>query len=162
VPGWCGYPGSCELKWNMDALINERVTASAGFGKSKVPGRIELVSVQVRDVLNLRRLPARLTVQQTAALLNCGEHDIPVLVCRGLLKPLGHPPANAVKYFAPTDVLELAGDSERMGRICDAIYKHWRDKNAAKADGAHGTGSRVSGAGVAKREHNGVEGHRSE
>jgi hypothetical protein len=116
----------------MDVLINERVSASPGFAKTRTPGRIELVSVQVRDVLNLRRLPARLTVQQTAALLNCGEHDIPVLVSHGLLKPLGHPSANAVKYFAPTDVLELAGDREAMAQICDAIYEHWRGKNAAK------------------------------
>jgi hypothetical protein len=116
----------------MDALINERVSATSGFAKANVPSRIELVPVQIREVLNLRRLPARLTVQQTAALLNCGEHDIPVLVSHGLLKPLGHPGANAVKYFAPTDVLELAGDREVMAQICDAIYEHWRRKNAAK------------------------------
>jgi len=115
----------------MDALINERV----GLNKIKWPGRAELFPVQVRDVLNLRRLPARLTVQQTAALLNCGEHDVPVLISNGMLKPLGHPPANAVKYFAPTDVLELAGDSERMAQICDTIYEHWRAKNAARSNG---------------------------
>jgi len=85
----------------MDALINERVSASPGIAKARVLSRIELVPVPIRDVLNLRRLPARLTVQQTAALLNCGEHDIPVLVSQGLLKPLGHPAANVVKYFAP-------------------------------------------------------------
>jgi hypothetical protein len=121
----------------MDVLVNERV----GLNKTKLPGRSELVPVHVRDVLNLRRLPARLTVQQTAALLNCGEHDVPVLVSNGLLKPLGHPPANAVKYFAPTDVLELAGDNERMAQICDTIYEHWRAKNAAKGDGFKGSQS---------------------
>ena len=99
--------------------------------------RIELVPVQVRELLNVRRLPARLTAPQTAALLNCGEHDIPVLVRKGLLRPLGHPPPNAMKYFAPADVLELAGDSQRMGRICDAIHEYWRGKNAAKSKGAH-------------------------
>jgi hypothetical protein len=137
------------------------VTASPGFGKARVPGRIDLVSVQVRDVLNLRRLPARLTVQQTAALLNCGEHDIPVLVSNSLLKPLGHPPANAVKYFAPTEVLELAGDSERMGQICDTIYEHWRGKNAAKSNGAHKQHAVVTGRTVPRRERNGVSVHHS-
>lgn len=146
----------------MDAVINERVTASPGFNKARVPGRIELVSVQVRDVLNLRRLPARLTVQQTAALLSCGEHDIPVLVSNGLLKPLGHPPANAVKYFAPTDVLELAGDSEPMGQICDAIYEHWRGKNAAKGDAVQNARSRLNSAGVSKPQRNGVAVHRAD
>jgi len=146
----------------MDALINERVTASPGLARSTAPARIELVPMHVRDVLNLRRLPARLTVAQTAALLNCGEHDIPVLVNRGLLKPLGHPPPNAVKYFAPTDVLELAGDSKRMGQICDALHEHWRDKNAAKGNGAHKARSRLNGAAVPKRERNGVAAHHSE
>jgi len=146
----------------MNAPINERVTAVAFPGKAGVTGRIELVPVPVRELLNVRRLPARLTVAQTAALLNCGEHDIPVLVNRGLLKPLGHPPPNAVKYFAPTDVLELAGDSKRMGQICDALHEHWRDKNAAKGNGAHKARSRLNGAAVPKRERNGVAAHHSE
>jgi len=109
------------------------VTSLPVLGKPKGRSGIELVPVHVREVLNLRRLPARLTVQQTAALLNCGEHDIPVLVRKGFSKPLGHPPPNAVKYFAPTEVLELAGDRERMGQICDSIYEYWREKNAAKS-----------------------------
>ena len=56
-----------------------------------------------------------------------------MLVSKCFLKPLGHPPPNAVKYFAPTEVLELAGDGERMGQICDSIYEYWREKNAAKS-----------------------------
>jgi len=135
----------------MDVLINERVSTSAGLAKSRAPGRIELVSVQIREVLNLRRLPARLTVQQTAALLNCADHDIPVLVSHGLLKPLGHPGPNAVKYFAPTDVLELAGDREAMAQICDTIYEHWRGKNAAKRNGTQGEQSCANGIHASKR-----------
>ena len=145
----------------MDALINERVTASPGLARSTAPGRIELVPVHVRDVLNLRRLPARLTVAQTAALLNCGEHDIPVLVSRGVLTPMGHPPPNAMKYFAPTEVLELAGDSKQMGRICDAIYEHWRHKNAAKGNGAYKARTRLYEAAAPKRERTGVAAHNS-
>ena len=51
-------------------------------------------------LLNIRRLPGRLTVPQTAALLGFAEHDIPILVRKGLLKSLGNPVPNAVKYFA--------------------------------------------------------------
>jgi hypothetical protein len=135
----------------MDVLVNEMV----GLSKTRLPGRVELVSTHVRDVLNLRRLPARLTVQQTAALLNCGEHDIPVLVSNSLLQPLGRPPANAVKYFAPTDVLELAGDRERMARICDTIYEHWRVKNAARGDGNANRRSHPNGSACSKPQLNG-------
>ena len=119
----------------MNTSINERVTTFPVVRRDCA--RIELVPVHVRELLNVRRLPARLNVPQTAALLNCGEHDIPLLVRRGLLKPLGHPPPNAMKYFAPTEILELAGDSKRMGQICDAIHDYWRGKNAAKSNGGH-------------------------
>jgi hypothetical protein len=142
----------------MDAAINERVTTLPFMGR----GGIELMPVHVRELLNVRRLPARLTLAQTAALLGCGEHDIPVLMSRGLLKPLGHPPPNAVKYFAPADVLELAGDSKRMGQICDAVYEYWRGKNASRANGAPEPSSRNNGATVPKRERNGAAVHRAE
>lgn len=115
----------------MNAPINERVTASLAAKKDKF--EIHLVSGHVRDLLNVRRLQGRLTVRQTAALLNCAEHDVPVLVSQRLLTPLGHPPANAQKYFSPVEVLELAGDPERMGLICDVLYQHWQTKNAAKS-----------------------------
>jgi len=146
----------------MDALINERVIGPAGFVRAKGSTRIELVPSQVRDVLNLRRLPARLNVQQAAALLNCGEHDIPVLVSNGLLKPLGHPPPNAVKYFSPTDVLELAGDSKRMGQICDTIHAYWRGKNSAKSNGTHAKhppANGASGSAFPRRSRNGDATH---
>lgn len=117
----------------MNAQINERVAGPM----SKEKTEIHLVSVHVRDLLNARRLPGRLTVRQAAALLNCGEHDIPVLVSHKLLTPLGHPPPNAQKYFSPIEVLELAGDPERMGQICDTLYQHWQTKNAAKSGQAH-------------------------
>ena len=114
----------------MDSPVNEAVTVKPA-GSREAP-QVYLVSTHVRDFLNVRRLQGRLNVRQTAALLNCGEHDIPVLVSAGLIKPLGHPPPNAQKYFAPVEILQLAGDSERMGQICDVIYRHWQAKNAAK------------------------------
>jgi hypothetical protein len=116
----------------MNCSINERVAASLAARKDKP--EIHLVSSHVRDLLNVRRLQGRLTAHQTAALLNCGEHDIRVLVNHGLLTPLGHPPPNAQKYFSPMEVLELAGDPERMGQICDVLYHYWQNKNAAKSD----------------------------
>jgi hypothetical protein len=116
----------------MDAPVNEKVAVKSVTLKPKETPQIHLVSAQVRDFLNMRRLQGRLTVRQVAALLQCGEHDIPVLVSHGLLTPLGHPPANAQKYFSPVEVLEMAGDSEKMGQVCDVLCRHWQIKNAAK------------------------------
>jgi hypothetical protein len=69
-------------------------------------------------------------VADAAILLNVGEHDIPVLVSGGLLKPLGHPQPNAVKYFATVDLLERADDRAWLSQMCDTIYEYWSMKNA--------------------------------
>lgn len=110
----------------MNRDVNEALAA-------KAHGRPELISAQARELLNLRRLPAMLNVQQTAVLLGLAEHDIPMLIGVGLIKPLGDPPSNAVKYFASIQVLELAGEIGRLGKMRNAIYEHWRGKNAAKS-----------------------------
>jgi hypothetical protein len=109
----------------MNREVNEALAARS-------IGKPELISAQAKELLNLRRLPAMLNVQQTAVLLGLAEHDIPVLVRNGLLKPLGDPPPNAVKYFASIQVLELAGELSRLGKIRNAVYDYWRGKNAAK------------------------------
>ena len=136
----------------MSVFVNEQVTAGKGAQSS---GAVELVSSHVRELLNARRLQGRLNTRQTAALLNCGEHDIPVLVSKGLLTPLGHPPPNAMKYFTPLEVLELAGAREKMGQICDALYEHWREKNAAKASATRKARSATSGGSNGAHKRNG-------
>ena len=89
---------------------------------------------QYRFLTVLGRLPARLTVEQTAWVLNCQTHDIPVLVAARLLKPLGNPPANGIKFFATTDVLELTQDRNWLTKASNAIYLHWHRQNARKKD----------------------------
>jgi len=47
---------------------------------------------------------ARVTTEQVAWMLGCQEHDIPILVAVRLLKPLGNPPQNGVKFFSRAEV----------------------------------------------------------
>lgn len=54
---------------------------------------------QQRFLSLLGQLPARLTAEQAAWVLNCQPHSVPILVAARLLKPLGNPPANSVKYL---------------------------------------------------------------
>lgn len=82
-----------------------------------------------KGVLDWARLPARLGASQTARLLGFAPHDIPVLVRKGLLKPLGHPAPNAPKYFARCEVTALAEDSKWLTRATQAITRYWREKN---------------------------------
>ena len=89
---------------------------------------------QHRFLSLLGELPARLTVEQTAWVLNCQAHDVPVLVVARLLKPLGNPPPNGVKYFATKEVLELTKDEKWLHRVTVAIYQHWHTRNARKKD----------------------------
>jgi hypothetical protein len=88
----------------------------------------------------LRQLPARLTAEQTAWALNCQVHDIPALVNAKLIKPLGNPPANGIKYFATADILESSQDRQWLQRMSATIYRHWHKKNMrAKASGGAAT-----------------------
>jgi hypothetical protein len=84
---------------------------------------------QQRFLALLGKAPARLHAEQVAWVLNCQPHDVPVLVAARLLKPLGNPPVNGVKFFATSDVLELGDDRERLAKITNAITQHWRAKN---------------------------------
>jgi hypothetical protein len=77
----------------------------------------------------LSQVPVRLTPEQTAWILNCQAHDIPILVAARLLKPLGNPPPNALKFFAKADVIELGKDLGWLAKATDAIHQHWHYKN---------------------------------
>lgn len=89
---------------------------------------------QHRFLALLGRAPARLTAEQTAWVLNCQPHDVPVLVACKLLKPLGHPPQNGIKFFATREVLELAQDEKWLHKATVAIYQHWHQRNARRKE----------------------------
>lgn len=78
------------------------------------------------------QLPARLNVEQVSWVLNCQAHDVPILVAAKLLKPLGNPPQNGVKFFATSEVLEFTKDGKWLSRITVAIYQHWHNRNRAR------------------------------
>jgi len=84
----------------------------------------------------LGQLPARLTAEQAAWVMNCQPHDIPVLVAAKLLKPLGNPPVNGIKFFATADLLEQVKDRNWLVRVSATIYQHWHKKNATKKNSA--------------------------
>ena len=77
-------------------------------------------------------MPARLTAEQAAWVVNCQPHDIPALVSAKLLKPLGNPPANGIKFFATAELLESTKDRNWLVRVSATIYQHWQHKNARK------------------------------
>ena len=104
---------------------------------------------QHRFLSLLGQLPARLTAEQAAWVFNCQPHDVPVLIAARLLKPLGNPQPNSVKYFAAVEVLEHAKDPAWLAKVTNAVSQHWRHKNNQKAStriatlgGRRGVGAR--------------------
>ena len=90
-------------------------------------------SMNPNPLLTLARLPARLDFGQSAALLGFREHDIPILVRARLLKPLGNPAANCVKYFSSAELVKLTNDESWLARATKAVNEHWRQKNRGAA-----------------------------
>ena len=91
---------------------------------------------QYRFLTLLGQLPARLTAEQAAWVLNCQPHDIPALVAAKLIKPLGHPPQNGTKFFATADLLEASKDRHWLVRMSTTIYQHWQQKNTRQKEPA--------------------------
>lgn len=83
--------------------------------------------------LNLTTPPARLNVEEAAWYLGFAPHDIPVLVAKGLIRPLGHPGDGTVKFFAFVALEELRNDPKWLARATDAMIEHWREKNGRKS-----------------------------
>ena len=79
---------------------------------------------------------ARLTAEQVAWVLNCQPHDIPVMVSARLLKPLGDPLPNGVKYFATKDLVEAMEDRAWLAKVTNAVTQHWQKKNQRKRAGS--------------------------
>ena len=90
----------------------------------------ELIPQSTAAFLNLRHLPARLDVEQTAALLGHHPNHIALLVEGRFLKPLGNPPKNGVKLFAAADVLAKAKDVEWLDKASRYVIRMWAEKNA--------------------------------
>jgi hypothetical protein len=88
---------------------------------------------QHRFLSLLGQLPVRLNAEQASWVLNCQTHDIPALMSARLLKPLGNPAQNSVKFFSTADVLELAKDRSWLAKLTNTINQHWQKKNSRKS-----------------------------
>jgi hypothetical protein len=61
--------------------------------------------------------------------LGCQPHDIPILVLARLLRPLGNPPPNGVKFFCTSEVLELLKDRSWLAKMTNTINQYWHRRN---------------------------------
>lgn len=84
---------------------------------------IENPSDTCADLLNYRRLPARLTSEQVATILGFKPHDIAPLIRAKLLMPLGGGPRNSVKYFHAAEIECRARDRRWLDRATRTISR---------------------------------------
>lgn len=86
-------------------------------------------------VLNLLRLPARLTAEQVALLLGCSIDDVRIAVRTGIIRPLGGKvPANSVKFYAAAEIEALRADRSFLDKLTRAILRQHQAKNGAQPD----------------------------
>lgn len=89
----------------------------------------ELVSDSIARFLNLRRLPARLNVEQTAARIGFEPEHIPVLIRGGLLKPIGNPAKNGPKLFASAEIEKKCQDSDWVEKAQRCLTRYYAERN---------------------------------
>ena len=99
-----------------------------------------------KEILSLPVLPGRITPAETAHRLGFEPEHIPILISLGLLKPLGHPAASTIKYFASIEIEALRNDPKWLAKATDALRHKWKLKNEA-AKRRTGTGHLSSGNG---------------
>jgi hypothetical protein len=86
----------------------------------------------LREFSSLEKSPVCLTKEMVAKALGIATHNIPPLVQAGLLKPLGRPGRYCVKYFSRQALAENMADEEWLGKVVNAINRHWHGKNARR------------------------------
>jgi hypothetical protein len=103
---------------------------------------------QRKEILSLPALPGRLDRAETAWRLGFEPNHITVLVSLGLLKPLGHPAASTMKYFASVEIEALRNDPKWLAKASDALRYKWKLKNDAAKKRAGNGSSQNNGGGL--------------
>ncbi len=94
-------------------------------------------------VLQLLRLPARLSVEETGALLGFHPDSVRFLARAGLLKPLGGGQDFQI-FFATVYVRRLSSDETWLVKATNAVRAHHRARNAAQKSRRLGAGRGIA------------------
>lgn len=87
---------------------------------------------EIGKLLNIKRLPAVLSITEAGALLGRNDLEMSILIAAKMLTPLGKPARTAPKKFAAIEILNLFKDRDWHHKAHGIISKHWADKNARK------------------------------
>ncbi len=87
--------------------------------------------MQPKEVLYVRRLPARLSVQDVAAFLGFHQDSINYLVDNGLLPTLGGS-EGVQRVFAATEIDSICRDTKWLTKATNRVREHHKARNAAQ------------------------------
>jgi hypothetical protein len=89
---------------------------------------------EMLEFLNCRRLPGRISKQQTSWLTGFPEHMLPELVKGGFLKRLGgsSADANTSWWFSSVSVLRFAENPDALSKATALLIQAVRKKNDAR------------------------------
>jgi hypothetical protein len=99
------------------------------WNKSKAP---IAMSHDQQTFLALPRYPAVVTLLEACWLLGLALHQGRILVCMGMLVPLGKRHRRKAKLFATAYILGLAQDQDWLTKAKDTLSRHWEKNNAAR------------------------------
>jgi hypothetical protein len=97
--------------------------------------RDDLLAVAMRCCAE-RKLSARINVGTVAHIVGCTEEDVTLLMQANLLKPLGKPGQNSVKWFACLEIMLLAADRKWLDDVTKTLSQYWRRKRARRSASA--------------------------
>ena len=81
------------------------------------------------DFMNMLKKPGRMNAQQTGWYMGFNEQEVTILIGQGLLKPLGNPAPNSVRYFAKAELDHHDSDPRWLHKASAALGGHWRSRN---------------------------------
>ncbi len=121
-----------DIQKHLETLKHDCEDFNSGLTSSVNQG-IEATSNHY--ILNILRLPARLDVEQAAALLGFQDYEIPLLVKLNQLKPLGNPAPNSHKWFASAELVGLAADRAWLDRATKSLAAHHQKRHSSRLAG---------------------------
>jgi len=102
--------------------------------------RAKHFNMEPKQVLHALRLPARLTVEQAAALLGVHDDAIGILMKAKMLEPLGGHAPGAQRTFAAVEIQRLHDDLKWLSKATRLLREHFQIKNSKRKSSAEHPG----------------------
>jgi hypothetical protein len=88
--------------------------------------------MEPKQMLQVLRLPARLTVEQAGVLLGFHEDAVGILIKTKMLEPLGGHAPGAQRMFAAVEIQRLRNDLKWLSKATRLLREHFQCRNSRR------------------------------